>query len=171
MSAFFSFKAVLKKERKKTYSTNTDTIIEVGVFGVVNITSDNSFYIIVNGKEYPIHSKSYSCKGKSRVYYQILDRRLQRIVWIRLDNKQELYRYNFLPFFVGVIAKGNLIQDKYTKKVYFDIKKTISNLENIEYLDSTVALSKEVMNNFRLRYKEYKRLRLELIHKDLNGIE
>lgn len=171
MSLFFSFKAVAKKERKKTQSINTNQIIETGVFGVIDIRPDNSFFIIVNGKQYPISPKSYKCKGVSKVYYQILDRRLQRIMWIRLDKEQELYRYNFLPFFVGVIAKGNLIQDKYTKTIYFEIRKTISNLENIMYLDAIVALSKEVMNNFRCNYKEYKKLRLELIHKDLNGIE
>lgn len=163
---YFSFKLPKKSVKK---NTSKYVILDKELFGVIGIRPDNSFFVIANDKEYTIDDSNFSCKKQKVVYYQVLDKHLQRTMVIRDRKDDELYRYNFLPFFVGSIIKGSLIQDNSTKRIYFKIKKVFHNISSdCTLLEKEIIISREILNEFRRNYKEYKHKRLELISKDLN---
>lgn len=85
-----------------------DSIIAKNVIGVVWVTEDAEYYVkLDDGRTYKIHKDCYSCKGKSDIYSQAYD---NRILYIRCDNLCEQDNNYWLPFGVGCVVKGNIIE-------------------------------------------------------------
>ena len=127
---YFDFSLPKKKEKRKT-SKNTlrSKILEKNVQGVVWIDDKGELTIkVVPDKRYKIHLDSYSCKGKRNIYARRLENR--RVVCI-IRNVEEYFECNhdvFLPFAVGSIVSGNIIQIGFNQQ--FVINKCWSDLNN-----------------------------------------
>ena len=127
---YFDFSLPKKKEKRKT-SKNTlrSKILEKNVQGVVWIDDKGELTIkVVPDKRYKIHLDSYSCKGKRNIYARRLENR--RVVCI-IRNVEEYFECNhdvFLPFAVGSIVSGNIVQIGFSQQ--FVINKCWSDLNN-----------------------------------------
>lgn len=127
---YFDFSLPKKKEKRKT-SKNTlrSKILEKNVQGVVWIDDKGELTIkVVPDKRYKIHLDSYSCKGKRNIYARRLENR--RVVCI-IRNVEEYFECNhdvFLPFAVGSIVSGNIVQIGFNQQ--FVINKCWSDLNN-----------------------------------------
>ena len=127
---YFDFSLPKKKEKRKT-SKNTlrSKILEKNVQGVVWIDDKGELTVkVVPDKRYKIHLDSYSCKGKRNIYARRLENR--RVVCI-IRNVEEYFECNhdvFLPFAVGSIVSGNIIQIGFNQQ--FVINKCWSDLNN-----------------------------------------
>lgn len=154
----FNFTVTNKKIKIPNNKSDTYTIIEKDVTGVVYINTDFSYYVIIKGIKYNFTNNSFSCKGKRTVYAQFLDKNKQRVCYIRSsDNKSECNSLFFLPFASGSIVCGNIIYNTILKVNLFKFKKTI-----IEYMhpDSHKAIQLWRDNEEVLKIK-----RIELINK------
>lgn len=127
---YFDFSLPKKKEKRKT-SKNIlrSKILEKNVQGVVWIDDKGELTIkVVPDKRYKIHLDSYSCKGKRNIYARRLENR--RVVCI-IRNVEEYFECNhdvFLPFAVGSIVSGNIVQIGFNQQ--FVINKCWSDLNN-----------------------------------------
>lgn len=127
---YFDFSLPKKKEKRKT-SKNTlrSKVLEKNVQGVVWIDDKGELTIkVVPDKRYKIHLDSYSCKGKRNIYARRLENR--RVVCI-IRNVEEYFECNhdvFLPFAVGSIVSGNIVQIGFSQQ--FVINKCWSDLNN-----------------------------------------
>lgn len=127
---YFDFSLPKKKEKRKT-SKNTlrFKILEKNVQGVVWIDDKGELTIkVVPDKRYKIHLDSYSCKGKRNIYARRLENR--RVVCI-IRNIGEYFECNhniFLPFAVGSIVSGDIVQIGFNQQ--FVINKCWSDLNN-----------------------------------------
>lgn len=127
---YFDFSLPKKKEKRKT-SKNTlrSKILEKNVQGVVWIDDKGELTIkVIPDKRYKIHLDSYSCKGKKNIYARKLENR--RVVCI-IRNIGEYFECNhniFLPFAVGSIVSGNIVQIGFNKQ--FIINKCWTDLNN-----------------------------------------
>lgn len=127
---YFDFSLPKKKEKRKT-SKNTlrSKILEKNVQGVVWIDDKGELTIkVVPDKRYKIHLDSYSCKGKRNIYARRLENR--RVVCI-IRNIGEYFECNhniFLPFAVGSIVSGDIVQIGFNQQ--FVINKCWSDLNN-----------------------------------------
>lgn len=127
---YFDFSLPKKKEKRKTAkNTLRSKILEKNVQGVVWIDDKGELTIkVVPGKHYKIHLDSYSCKGKRNIYARRLENR--RVVCI-IRNVEEYFECNhdvFLPFAVGSIVSGNIVQIGFNQQ--FVINKCWSDLNN-----------------------------------------
>lgn len=127
----FSFNATIKKKdnKKQVKTKNNIQIIDKNVSGVVSIDINGIYH--VNGLE--ISPENYTCEGHTRLYYQGLQDK-QRVLYIRedIDKKIPCNTKNYLPFAVGCCVVGNIIQNVFTNKSWFYIKKVFVNYDNIE---------------------------------------
>lgn len=127
---YFDFSLPKKKEKRKTAkNTLRSKILEKNVQGVVWIDDKGELTIkVVPDKRYKIHLDSYSCKGKKNIYARRLENR--RVVCI-IRNIGEYFECNhdiFLPFAVGSIVSGNIVQIGFNQQ--FVINKCWSDLNN-----------------------------------------
>lgn len=127
---YFDFSLPKKKEKRKTAkNTLRSKILEKNVQGVVWIDDKGELTIkVVPDKRYKIHLDSYSCKGKKNIYARRLENR--RVVCI-IRNIGEYFECNhniFLPFAVGSIVSGDIIQIGFNQQ--FVINKCWSDLNN-----------------------------------------
>lgn len=127
---YFDFSLPKKKEKRKTAkNTLRSKILEKNVQGVVWIDDKGELTIkVVPDKRYKIHLDSYSCKGKRNIYARRLENR--RVVCI-IRNVEEYFECNhdiFLPFAVGSIVSGNIVQIGFNQQ--FVINKCWSDLNN-----------------------------------------
>ena len=127
---YFDFSLPKKKEKRKTTkNTLRSKILEKNVQGVVWIDDKGELTIkVVPDKRYKIHLDSYSCKGKRNIYARRLENR--RVVCI-IRNVEEYFECNhdvFLPFAVGSIVSGNIVQIGFNQQ--FVINKCWSDLNN-----------------------------------------
>ena len=127
---YFDFSLPKKKEKRKTAkNTLRSKILEKNVQGVVWIDDKGELTIkVVPNKRYKIHLDSYSCKGKRNIYARRLENR--RVVCI-IRNVEEYFECNhdvFLPFAVGSIVSGNIVQIGFNQQ--FVINKCWSDLNN-----------------------------------------
>lgn len=127
---YFDFSLPKKKEKRKTAkNTLRSKILEKNVQGVVWIDDKGELTIkVVPDKRYKIHLDSYSCKGKKNIYARRLENR--RVVCI-IRNIGEYFECNhdiFLPFAVGSIVSGNIVQIGFNKQ--FVINKCWTDLNN-----------------------------------------
>lgn len=127
---YFDFFLPKKKEKRKT-SKNTvrSKVLEKNVQGVVWIDDKGELTIkVIPDKRYKIHLDSYSCKGKRNIYTRRLENR--RVVCI-IRNIGEYFECNhniFLPFAVGSIVSGDIVQIGFNQQ--FVINKCWSDLNN-----------------------------------------
>lgn len=127
---YFDFSLPKKKEKRKTAkNTLRSKILEKNVEGVVWIDDKGELTIkVIPDKRYKIHLDSYSCKGKKNIYARRLENR--RVVCI-IRNIGEYLECNhdiFLPFAVGSIVSGNIVQIGFNQQ--FVINKCWSDLNN-----------------------------------------
>lgn len=127
---YFDFSLPKKKEKRKTAkNTLWSKILEKNVQGVVWIDDKGELTIkVVPDKRYKIHLDSYSCKGKRNIYARKLENR--RVVCI-IRNVEECFECNhniFLPFAVGSIVSGDIVQIGFNQQ--FIINKCWSDLNN-----------------------------------------
>lgn len=127
---YFDFSLPKKKEKKKTAkNTLRSKVLEKNVQGVVWIDDKGELTIkVIPDKRYKIHFDSYSCKGKKNIYARKLENR--RVVCI-IRNIGEYFECNhniFLPFAVGSIVSGDIVQIGFNKQ--FVINKCWSDLNN-----------------------------------------
>lgn len=127
---YFDFSLPKKKEKRKTAkNTLRSKVLEKNVQGVVWIDDKGELTIkVVPDKRYSIHIDSYSCKGKKNIYARRLENR--RVVCI-IRNIGEYFECNhniFLPFAVGSIVSGNIIQIGFNQQ--FVINKCWTDLNN-----------------------------------------
>ena len=127
---YFDFSLPKKKEKRKTAkNTLRSKILEKNVEGVVWIDDKGELTVHVSpDKCYKIHLDSYSCKGKKNIYARKLENR--RVVCI-IRNVGEYIECNhdvFLPFAVGGIVSGDIVQIGFNQR--FVINKCWTDLNN-----------------------------------------
>ena len=103
--AEFKFSFSKPKPKTKTNNTPIRKCIQKDVFGVIGIKLDSTYFVDINGKEYPLTIESYNVKGKKEYY----------AICLQNDKLLHIIRYNnrpcnskvYLPFYVGAIVKGS----------------------------------------------------------------
>lgn len=109
----FKFKPVVLKKIVEKIS-----VIQSKVEGLL-IIKDGVYYVKYNNKDYPITEKSYKTKGKRIIYSKTKDRYNNYVKIIRTsDTAFDVGTNHYLPFRVGLIAKGKLIQDSFNIKFH-----------------------------------------------------
>lgn len=127
----FNFSAIVKKKdnKKQVKTKGVYDIIEKKISGVVCIDINGKYF--VNGIE--IAPECFTCQGATRLYYQGLQQN-QRTMYIRdsIDKNIACNIDHYLPFAVGCCVIGNKVENIYSHKIYFYIKKVFINYDNIE---------------------------------------
>ena len=155
----FSFSVIKKVTKKnKSISNNKDTIVLHKVQGVIFIDLQGNYRVeFENGKSCPIHKDCYSCKGYKEIYRQ---GEFDKCRFIYVRHQGEYFECNtkhWLPFGVGCIVTGTVVQHPITKMQSFVIKKCGVNFENAM---SIAAMSfykhniNEINANIKLKYNE-----------------
>jgi len=128
----FSFAAPkLKTTRKNVAKSSRVEVKAKGVKGVVFISADATYYVIVDGCKYNILSDCYSCKNKCRIYFQISYDNLHMICYIRDKDKAIEQNTNYwLPFAPACVVIGDIVIDKFTKLSKFRISKCYSDYDD-----------------------------------------
>lgn len=109
----FKFKPVVAKKVVEKIN-----VIQSKCEGLV-ICIDDVYYVKYNNKDYPITDKSYRTKGKRIIYSKTKDRYGNFVKIIRTsDTSFDVGTRHYLPFRVGLIAKGKLIQDNFSVKFH-----------------------------------------------------
>lgn len=155
----FTFSVIKKVTKKnKSVSNNTDIIVLHKVQGVVFIDLQGDYRVeLDNGDSYPIHKDCYSCKGHKEIYRQgELDK--GRFIYVRHQGEYfECNTKHWLPFGVGCIVKGNVVQHPITKLQSFMIKKCGVNFENpmsIAAMNFYRQNIREINANIKLKHNE-----------------
>lgn len=148
----FSFSPVKKKTTIKTNSSKYSILFK-DIIGVVCITLEAKYYILVDKDSYDILPECYSCKGHKNLYLQNNNER-QRILYIRRDKlNTDTITKHWLPFAPGCMVKGNIVQNNNTKRTYFKIKKVYIDLTNntaheaIEFYRNNIETISKIINN------------------------
>jgi hypothetical protein len=128
----FSFSVIKKVTKKnKSISNNKDIIVLSKVRGIVFINLQGDYYVeLENGEIYPINKDCYSCKGHKEIYRQ---GEFDRCRFIYVRHQGEYFECNtkhWLPFGIGCIVKGNVIQHHISKQKTFVIKKCGVDFDN-----------------------------------------
>lgn len=146
----FSFTVPVKKERtSKPRSANSSLYetIQSDVEGIVSMTLQADYVIIVGNDMYPIAPEDYACVGVKEVYDQKLSLNLARVRHIRSEgNRVECDHDHYLPFTPGCCVKGRLVANRYTKVVYYKIRRVYIDMEN--------EVARGVLKVFRQRYSQ-----------------
>ena len=114
VSLKFSFGRV----QKTTKGRIAATVIYNRAEGLIKII-EGEYKVEYNNKLYPISEDSYESKGKKVVYSTKLDKYNHRVKIIRdADNKSALNKQHYIPFAVGLIAKGRIIKPAFGKEQF-----------------------------------------------------
>ena len=139
----FSFKTVTQKRSSKPKITH-NKVIEPDIICVIHIDINGKYYILHRNIKYNLTKNSYIIKNTKDIYAKsLVDNRIIRNIHLQKITASTVTGY--LPFAVGNIVKGNIV-DEYGV-VNFDIKKVIT--ENIEYCEER----KEALNFYRQNYE------------------
>lgn len=93
-------------------------VIEKKAEGLIKII-DGEYKVEFKGKLYRISEKSYDTKGKKVVYSTRLDKYNHRVKIIRdADSKFALNKQHYIPFAVGLIAKGRIIKPAFRNEQF-----------------------------------------------------
>lgn len=141
----FNFSTIVKKKdnKKQVKTKGVYDIIEKKISGVV--------FIDINGKysvnNIEIAPECFTCQGATKLYYQGLQDK-QRVMYIRdsIDKNIACSIKHYLPFTVGCCVIGNKVENIYSHKIYFYIKKVFINYDNID--------SQRALNFYREHYEE-----------------
>lgn len=127
---YFDFSLPKKKEKRKTAkNTLRSKVLEKNVQGVVWIDNKGELTIkVIPDKRYSIHVDSYSCKGKKNIYARKLENRRVVCIIRSIGEYLECNHNIFLPFAVGSIVSGNIVQIGFNQQ--FVINKCWSDLNN-----------------------------------------
>lgn len=108
----FSVSQKKVKQKKETKSNNSIKVELKNIKGVVFINDNAEYYINAdNGIDYKINDKSYSCKNKS-IVYRVGEYDTKRVKRIRpLNNLLECNPNYWLPFGIGCVVVGNIINE------------------------------------------------------------
>lgn len=138
----FNFSLIKTKSDKK--KTSNKEVIKKNIKGVIWINKEAIYSVRVEDSFYPIDIKCYSCKGKGKIYRQgEYDK--TRVVYIRHNDSYSECNPNFwLPFSVGCIVSGDLINNNFSK--VFIIKDC--------YVDVNDKISHEAVSYYREHLKE-----------------
>lgn len=119
---YFDFSLPKKKEKRKTAkNTLRSKILEKNVEGVVWIDDKGELTVkVVPDKRYSIHIDSYSCKGKKNIYARKLENRRVVCIIRNVGEYIECNRDIFLPFTVGGIVSGNIVQIGFNQQFVID---------------------------------------------------
>lgn len=154
--SFYVIKKITKKN--KSISNNKDTIVLHKVQGVIFIDLQGNYRVeFENGESYPIHKDCYSCKGHKEIYRQ---GEFDKCRFIYVRHQGEYFECNtkhWLPFGVGCIVTGNVVQHPITKMQSFVIKKCGVNFENsmsIAAMNFYKHNINEINANIKLKYNE-----------------
>lgn len=127
---YFDFSLPKKKEKRKTAkNTLRSEVLEKNVQGVVWIDGKGELTVkVVPDKRYKIHLDSYSCKGKKNIYARKLENRRVVCIIRSIGEYLECNHDIFLPFAVGSIVSGDIVQIGFNQQ--FVINKCWSDLNN-----------------------------------------
>lgn len=104
----FGLKPVNAKDKKPS---NRYVIIESKCEGIIVIDKEGNYKVKYKDKLYSLTGESYRAKGKKVIYARRLDQYGHRIKIIRdVDNRKNIDSRFYIPFAVGLVAKGKLVQ-------------------------------------------------------------
>lgn len=125
----FSLPKKKTKERKTSNHISRREVIEKNIIGVVWIDKNAKFTVKIDGKfVYDVHSNSYSCKGKNKIYARKLDENRRVCVIRNVGDYSECNHNCYLPFAPGCIVSGDIVINGFNKQ--FLIKKSWIELDN-----------------------------------------
>lgn len=124
----FNFSPIIKRERRARVKKESN-IIEKGIKGVIRITLDATYFIIINDTLYHLSNASFDCKDREVLFSKTLANN-NIIKAIRLTKYDKSNYPGFLPFSVGCYVKGNLIKE--ANEIRFDFKSTIQYDEEVK---------------------------------------
>lgn len=133
------------KLSSKTKRTKNKSIIEKDITGIVDLTDDIKYVVILkDGRHFLIDKSCFNCKGHKNIYSQILVGEYKQVIVIdRLHTKHNHFPY--LPFCVGCIVNGNIV--KYDNgRIRFIIKKCVRDTANFDAID-VIKRFKEIYND------------------------
>lgn len=140
--------------KHKTVNSNTDkekyTIIAKDLRGVVWITIDGCYKVVVGDNVYDILERNYNCARKKSLYYEdLVENKLVNYIKLSPGNADSVKGY--LPFGVGCCVTGMLLRRKRDDRVYFNIKKVFIERNNPDALAAINYYREnlEVINNNR----------------------
>lgn len=155
----FNFSVIAKVTKKnKNISNNNDVIVLRKVQGIIFIDLQGNYRVeLDNGKSYPIHKDCYSCKGHKEIYRQgEFDK--GRFIYVRHQGEYfECNSKHWLPFGVGCIVTGNVIEHHISKIQSFVIKKCGIDFENTMAINAMNFYRnniKEINTNIKLKHNE-----------------
>lgn len=118
MNYNFNFNPVKKQVKKKQEKTIKYAISSTGEMAIIGYDFDKCiYYAVCNGVKYPIHTSSYTCKGRANVFLRTLNNG-RRVVISRTGDKnslQELDINTFLPFAPGCECKCDIVIEDMVK--------------------------------------------------------
>ena len=144
----FNFTVVEKETKvaKRKSVGNKSEILSKNIYGVVFIDIEGNYTVMVNGKHFIIHPDNYNTQGVSMIYLQRLSVDGQREIVARpLDFAPRLDGKHYLPFTVGCEVLGNIIKNKLSNQICFDILKVEPYCNNID--------SKEAIQFYKDNYE------------------
>jgi len=143
----FSFAPIVKTTKAKTSSAPSSKyeILTANVEGVVFITLDGKYIVVIGDDEYTIASEDYSCKNVAEIYEQVLVNDLTRVRHIRSDrDRDDRDRSMYLPFVAGCSVKGNIVKHRTAGITLFKIKKV--------YIDVDCNIARKAIKFYRENY-------------------
>lgn len=148
----FSFSVNNKSKRKEIAKIVKYEVVQENVYGVVFVDDEFKYRVVVRNTIYDITPSSFTCKNKRNLYPQILDKNKRRILYIRTsEDKRELDSRFWLPFAVGVVVRGDLVNNKNLNEIQFKVKKACREI----YDDN----SKIAMDYYKEHYEELQYIR------------
>ena len=120
----FNFNPVVKKSKLTTVKVKKEsTVISRGVIGVIHIDLEGKYSINISNTNYNLTKESFNCTEHNIVYskYLINGTTMRQV---RVTEPLIKDNYIYLPFRVGSICKGNLVQFK--DRMEFDLKSIIN---------------------------------------------
>ena len=110
-------------------------IVKKDVRGVVWITIDGSYKVVVGDDVYDIFHRNYNCGKKKSLYYeQLIENRLVRYIR-HLPNKDNVIS-GYLPFGVGCSVIGTIVSRQRDRHIFFNIRKVFIDRDSQEAINA-----------------------------------
>lgn len=135
-----------KKIRTGVEKRKVGILVKKNVSGVIHITLDAFYYIVIDNVTYNLSKESFNCKNRKVLFYKGLNENNTITKRIYLEECKMEIMSNYLPFNVGCYCKGDLIKED--GEVKFDFKSIIKYDEvvRIEIINAT----KFFINNYNM---------------------
>lgn len=132
----FSFQ-IVKKETKVARTTKSIEdkyeILSKEVYGVIFIDINGNYSVKVDDNFYNINPKNYNTQGVEMIYLQRLSKDGHREIYVRpLDFAPKVDEKHYLPFTVACEVLGNVVKNKLTNTIYFNIKEVYRDCNTID---------------------------------------